>query len=65
MRYTSLDSNIPQRSGDRFDKQFPTQCTIDKYSEENVGKTNADTFIYEQTACAGFTSGEKKIDILR
>ena len=49
---------------DSLEKEFPTQCTVEAFSHDKHGATEFN-FIRETTYMAGFTSGEKKIDILR
>ena len=63
IKYKKL--SIVSASDETLQSQFPMQCTIEGYNEKNVGSANVDNFIYQSTVMAGFTSGEKKIDMLR
>ena len=65
MRYKTISSAIVNVSDPALAKQFPTQCTVEPFTDRNVGKATPAHFVKENTVMAGFTSGEKKIDILR
>ena len=63
--YRKIDSGIVDCCTTTLEKQFPTQCSIEKFTKENVGKANPQQYNKAVTYSAGFTTGEKKIDDLR
>ena len=64
-KYHRINWDILSTGDKILEKQFPTQCKIEEYSEENMGETSAEGFTFETTLSSGFTTGEKKIDMLR